>query len=41
MMRIYVDRNVGILTMGNATAYDHGSVAEVGRSIGPRDSTLA
>ena len=27
MMRIHPDRGVGILSMGNATAYDHGAVA--------------
>lgn len=31
MMRIYPDRGVGIVTMGNATAYDHDAVAKVVR----------
>ena len=31
MMRVYPSRRVGVLTMGNATSYDHHSVAEVGR----------
>ena len=30
MMRIYPRRGVGVLTMGNATSYDHRAVAEVG-----------
>jgi CubicO group peptidase (beta-lactamase class C family) len=32
MMRVYPRRNVGILTMGNATAYDHDLVAQVVRT---------
>lgn len=31
MMRIYPARGVGVLTMGNATSYDHEAVAEVAR----------
>ena len=34
MMRIYPDRGVGVLTMGNATSYDHQAVAQVGRDLG-------
>ena len=29
MMRIYPERGVGVVCMGNATAYDHGAVARV------------
>lgn len=34
MMRIYPARGVGVLSMGNATTYDHEAVAEAGLDLG-------
>ncbi len=28
MMRIYPERGLGVICMGNATSYDHGAVAQ-------------
>lgn len=33
MMRIYPKEGLGVLTMGNATSYDHNAVAEAGRRL--------
>jgi CubicO group peptidase (beta-lactamase class C family) len=35
MMRIYPSEGLGIVSMGNATSYDHDAVAEAGRSVKP------
>ena len=33
MMRIYPERRLGVLAMGNATSYDHQQVAEAALAV--------